>query len=397
MLISIRKVFLNIKIFLSLLTVIIGINVLLLSYLSSSTERLEVLKNQHQLIDKILNTDQKDPKMASIMIAGAVAELELSVKLSDEKVIFDSYLISEQDRFKLTQSLKNSSKDFRDLALIWSESSHLSEVSNLNRLMNARIHYISSIDQLVNFYIQINSKIIMLIQNISILTLIFALFIFLIYRYRLNQIYDDIDQACSIDSDNEKKAIVTKEIEFVMKRLMRKTVQTVSNPNLTHPISSLNNEKGLFTAFNAKKLAKSGNTLFLSLFELDHYTTLVNTLTQEDINSIYKKIAEMIVLYEQPLDITAHLDNGRILFLLSRNSKQSALSDCEKIIHTVEESNFNTSQGKTKVTMSAGFILKTPAKSIDEAIEDTLKLIQKAQQNGGNRVAQLRDKADSYR
>lgn len=397
MLISIRKVFLNIKIFLSLLTILIALNVILLSYLANSTERLEVLKNQHQLIDKILHTDQQDPKMASIMISGAVAELELSTKLSGEKVTFDPYFISEQDRFLLLQSLQTSSKLFRDHALIWSESSHLSEASNLNRLMSARSHYIDSIDHMVDFYVQIHYKTIGLIHNITLFTLVFSLIIFLVYRYRLNQIYDDIDQACSIDSENDKKAIVTKEIEFVMKRLVRKTVQAPSNPNLTHPISGLNNEKGLFTAFNTKKLAKSSNTLFLSLFEIDHYTTLVNTLTTEDINSIYKKIAEMILLYEQPLDVTAHLDNNRIAFLLSRNSKQSALSDCEKIIHTVEESKFNTSQGIMKITMSAGFILKTPAKSIDEAIEDTLKLIQKAQQSGGNRVAQLRDKADSYR
>ena len=50
-----------------------------------------------------------------------------------------------------------------------------------------------------------------------------------------------------------------------------------------------------------------------------------------------------------------------------------------------------------KITLSAGFLLKIPVKSIEEAIDDALKLVEKAKESGGNRIAQLRDRADSYR
>ena len=102
-------------------------------------------------------------------------------------------------------------------------------------------------------------------------------------------------------------------------------------------------------------------------------------------------------MYEQPLDITAQLDDDHIVCVLSRNSKQSAMEDCEKILHSIEESSFNTEKGLMKITLSAGFLLKIPVKSIEEAIDDALKLVEKAKESGGNRIAQLRDRADSYR
>lgn len=263
-------------------------------------------------------------------------------------------------------------------------------------MLNARTAYLGDIDRMIDYQIHIIEESIATTKMTALLVFFLGVLVYLVYRYRLNQIYSDIEKACSIDTDGTKKTVYTQEIDFLLKHVVRKSSQTPLNPNLIHPLSGLNNEKGLLNAFNAKKAGRSGNAVFLGLFEIDQFKTLVSTLSKEDVANIFKKLGEMIGMYEQPLDVIAHLDDDRIVFLMSRSSKQSALAECEKFLHSVEESNFSTSQGIIKITLSGGFLLKPPAKSIDEAVEDALKLIEKGQENGGNRVTQHRNRTDSF-
>jgi len=396
MLISIRKVFFNLKTALLILGIGVTILAAQLFHISQYSERLGALKNQHLLIEKIINTELSDPKMAAILINGAVSEITLSVKLSGEQAFLDSYVNSNEEQASLLRSLEISSQAFRENALVWSEALTISKDSSHARMMNARTAFLSDIDRMIDYQIHIIQESIATAKMVAILLLITGLIVFLLYRYRLNQIYSDIDKACSVDTDGSAKLVSTQEIDFLLKRLIRKSSQGSLNPNLINPLSGLSNEKGLITTFNAKKSGKSGNTVFLSLFEIDHYTSLINTHSKEDMGNLFKKLGDILTMYEQPLDVIAHMENDRLVFLMSRNSKQVALQEAEKIIHTVEESSFTTAQGPLKITLSAGFLLKPPAKSIDEAVEDGLKLIEKAKENGGNRVIQHRNRNDSF-
>ena len=396
MLISIRKVFFNLKTAL----LILGIGGMILTaqlfHISQYSERLGALKNQHLLIDKIINTDLSDPKMAEILIDGAISEISLSVKLSGEQALLDSYVNSNEEQASLLRSLEISSKAFQDNALLWSESLTISQSSARERMMMARSAFLADIDRMIDYQIHIIQESIATAKMVAILLFFTGLIVFFLYRYRLNQIYSDIDKACSIDTDGSLKQVSSQEIDFILKRLVRKSSVSSLNPNLINPLSGLNNEKGLVSTFNAKKAGKSGNTVFLSLFEIDHYTSLVNSLSKEDMGTLLKKLGDILSMYEQPLDVIAHMEDNHLVFLMSRNSKQLAFQESEKIVHTVEESSFNTAQGPIKITLSAGFLLKPPAKSIDEAMEDAQKLIEKAKENGGNRVIQHRNRNDSF-
>lgn len=396
MLISIRKVFFNLKTAL----LILGIGGLVLTaqlfHIAQYSERLGALKNQHLLIEKIIHTDLSDPKMADILINGAVSEISLSVKLSGEEALLDAFVNSNEEQASLLRSLKISSQAFQDNALLWSEALSISKDSAHIRMMSARSAFLADIDRMMDYQIHIIQESIATAKIVAIVLFITGFIVFLLYRYRLNQIYNDIDKACSIDTDGSTKLVSTQEIDFLLKRLVRKSSQSSLNPNLINPMSGLNNEKGLINAFSAKKAGKSGNTVFLSLFEIDHYTSLLNALSKEDMGSIFKKLGEIVNMYEQPMDVIAHTDDNHLVFLMSRNSKQLALNESEKIIHTVEESSFITAQGPIKITLSAGFLLKPPAKSIDESIEEALKLIEKAKETGGNHVAQQRNRHNSH-
>ncbi len=388
--ISIRKIFFNLKIVLLILgagVTILGVQIF---HISQYSERLSALKNQHLLIEKIINTDLSDPKMASILINGAISEIDLSVKLSGQEALLDVFVRSNEEQASLLRSLEISSAAFRDSALIWSESLAISRISENTRMMNAKAAFLADIDRMMDYQVHVINESIATAKMIVIILFFSTIVIFFLYRYRLNQIYQDIDRVCSIDIDGSKKESATQEVDFILKRLLRRSSQNSLNPTLIHPLSGLNNAKGLTALFNAKKAGKSGNMVFLALFEIDQYELIISTFSKEDIENLFKKLGEIISMYEQPLDVIAHMEDDRIAFLLSRNTKQSALQECETIIESVQESSFNAELGPIKITLSAGFLLKPPSKSIDETVDDAIKLIEKAKDNGGNRVAQIR-------
>jgi GGDEF domain-containing protein len=394
---SIHKIFSNLKLFLLFLALGIAFLTLELFHLDEYGEHLSALKNQHLLIEKVITNNTADLKMASIEINGALSEIALSVKHSGEETFLDSILAPGSDQVSLMQTLSASSQNFQDSALFWIEAMPSARNAMHTRMMQSRTIYLRDIDRMVDYQIHLMSKIASTAKLTAVVLFIFIFIIFFLYRYRLNQIYHDIDQACALDLDGTKASVFTKEFDFVLKRLARKSSQITTSPALSHPISGLNNEKGLNTAYNAKKAGRATNTLFLCAFEIDHYTSLVNSLTKEDMATIFKKVGDMISMYEQPLDTIAHLENDRIVFFLSRNSKEIALNECDKIVQSIAESTFSTTKGPIKITLSAGFLLKAPVKSLDDIIEEGIKLIEKAKENGGNRIAQLRGRTDSYR
>jgi GGDEF domain-containing protein len=335
--------------------------------------------------------------MSTIVINGALAEMALSVKLSGEDALLDSIITSQEEHLTLLDALEISSETFRNHVLDWSQSLGTSRQSAAHtNMISVSTPYLVDIDRLMDHQIHLINDAISTAKLIAILLFFIGLGVFFRYRFLLDRIYRDIDKACAVDTDGSQKQVLTQEIDFIVKRLLRRCAQPAVSPNLLHPLSGMNNQKGLITVFNAKKSSRGSNNVFVTLFEIDQYASLVNTLSKDDMASLFKKLGDIISLYEQPLDVLAHMDDDRIIFVMSRNNKQMALEDCEKIIHSVKASGFSTAKGVVKITLSAGFLLKIPVKSVEESAADALKLIQKAKENGGNRVAQLRDRDDSY-
>ncbi len=236
------------------------------------------------------------------------------------------------------------------------------------------------------------------VAKITVLIISFlGLFTFFFYRWRLNQIYRDIKKASSVDTDGTQHEVVTEEIDFIIKRLARKMPLVNTNPTLLHPQSGLNNQKGMLSIYNIKRNTKAMGSTFVALFEIDQHKDLEAKLSKEDMATIYKKLSDILSMYEQPLDILAHLDDNRFAFVMARNSKDLALSEAEKIVASVNDSLFSTQQGMQKITLSGAIVLKIPSKTLEEALSDVAKLVEKAKESGGNRIAQLRDKADMFR
>lgn len=394
---SIRQIFFNLK--MALVVLAIGILVLSVQLMNITqySDHLSTLKNQHFLIKKIISTNLDDLSMAAITLNGDISELALFTKLSTKKAFLDFIFTSKEEQNSLDGALITASTTFQEAALFWLESMPTSREAMHQRMLSSRNLYLIEIDKMMDYQIQrINESI--AIAKITVLFLLFLIIsTFFVYRWRLNQIYRDINQACSLDIEGAKLEATTDEINFIVKRLARRMPTANTNPFLLHPLSGINSEKGMLSSYSAKGSQKKSNTLFLVVFEIDQYTSLSNLLSKEEMGGIFKKLGEIIAMYEQPLDIIAHLDDDRFAFLMARKNKDTALSETEKIVSSVRDSIFATTQGATKITLSAGFILKIPAKSLDDSLLDAKKVAEKAKNSGGNRVAQLRDQVDSFR
>ena len=397
MLLSIQKIFFNLKLALFVMGVGVSLLGLELVNITHYSQRLSELKTQHILIDTIISQDFSDKQMAAITLNGNLSRLSLAVKLSDNNTLLDSFIPTTQEQKSLYEALELSSSAFKDAALFWSESTSHGQKTMYDQMIVKRNAYLADISTMIDYEIQMINTSIELAKNTVMVLIVLGLIFFMLYSYRLNQIYRDINRACSVDIDGTKPEVKMQEMDFIIKRLSRKAPIVNTAQSLLNPQSGLNNEKGMLTLFNAKKGTKSSNSMFVALFEIDGYTNVSNALTKEEMGAMYKKIGDIITMYEQPLDVIAHLDSNQFVFLMSRTSKDIALSDAEKIVHSVHDSSFNTAKGAVKITLSGGFLLKTPASTLESAIGDAKKILTKSKESGGNRVAQLREKADQYR
>jgi len=394
---SIRQIFFNLKMSLLILGSGITLLAIILVSISQYSQRLGALKNQHILIKKITATSLQDSDMASITINGDISELALFAKLSNKETLLDSILSSDEEQKSLSRTLISTSATFQESALFWLESMPISREAMYERMISARNLYLIEIDSMIDYQIRLINESVVVAKITALIVALLGLITFFFYQWRLNQIYRDIKKAYSVDTDGTQHEVVTEEIDFIIKRLARKIPVINTNPTLLHPQSGLNNQKGMLSIYNIKRNNKTIGSLFVILLEIDQQKDLETKLSKDEMATVYKKLADILSMYEQPLDILAHLDNNRFAFLMARNSKDLALNEAEKIVESVKESIFTTQQGIHKITLSGGIILKIPSKTLEESLLDVVKLVEKAKESGGNRIAQLRDKADMFR
>lgn len=397
MLLSIRKIFFNLKLILLFLNVgfvLVGIQIF---HLSQYGDRLSALKNQHALIEKIISVDFSDPAMANILVDGGIAEITLSVKLSGREALLDTFIASNEEQASLLRSLELSSNAFNDSAMVWVQS-HGDDTKNIlfQQMMSARAAYLNDINHMVDYQINIQNESILTLKMTVLILIAIFFSTYMIYSRRLSQIYGDIHSLSFMDSESEKHTILFKEMDFISKRMAKKgSTGAAATTGLIHPISGLANRQGLINLYNSKKTAKA-STNYLCLFQIDEIDKFTKELSSDDLGILYKKLAHVVSLYEDPLDVSAHLEDDTIVFILARSSKNDALQTCEHIVETFAHTPVLFSTGTQKATLSGGFLLKAPSQSLDNTIDEARKLLAIALENGGNKIAQLRPKGDMY-
>lgn len=213
---------------------------------------------------------------------------------------------------------------------------------------------------------------------------------------RLSQIQVDIKNLTQEQDDMTD--FVTSEAESISKHMGRTTkTPTAQNPAYLDDVSGINSFKGFVHEFSEKKSQKLGNYTAICVFAIDKLTELEMGYSQEFSEALVKKVSFMLSLYRQHNDVIGRLDHNQFAILLSRQDKTSAINDCELIRKSVEETPFKSSDGSSvNVTLSGGFVQKASTQNLAEVTTKANKVLSMSIQHGGNRIAQLRDKASSF-
>ena len=157
------------------------------------------------------------------------------------------------------------------------------------------------------------------------------------------------------------------------------------------PITEISNYKGLLHAF-ANRKSKEGGSLAVCVFDIDDFKSLDREYPKSFTQMVLKKIAFMLSLYVQHTDILARTDYSQFTLVLSRNSLDQALKECDRIRKSVEETAFKVPQGNSiRITISGGLSPKAGNVSLEESIEMSRGILAKAQTMGKNSIKQARD------
>ena len=399
--VSIKKVFSHIRILMVVITLLLG----LLSYnvyeRSVSFSKIDKLQSIKAKSNEIAHLDYDDLDLSIIQFHGTynIMKIELSklksLRNADRigSMFFEYMPVYDQDLAQLSTLMR----DFESAAEDYYSNvkAKLKErKANLEKANSALAYKINSMIIKNSAY---EKKKFALEIYLTLFTFLVVLLATLWYSRQLKNIYRDIESLFSVDTDGSKdKTVYTQEVEVINKRMSRKP-SLEESPDLIDPVTEINNYKGLLQVYANMKSKNEHNFVAVCLFEIDYFKELDEKYPKEFIQTVLKKIAFIISLNKQHHDVVGRCDKAQFCVVFSRNSKEQAYKDCETIRNTIADTVFKVPRGEAlKLTVSGGFTIKPGNKTLAQAIEQAKEIVVTAQENGRNRIAQLRDHAEKF-
>ena len=394
---SIKQIFNNISSTLLALSLILGILTIITFTLNYSVEKTDLLLHQKALIKEAYNLGRDDIQLSNIQLRGIIDNLKYDITKMENafsydilgNYVFGHHLEYEKDLEQLTikQLLYIEAADeYYDQSLEELET-------RLDEYDFAQAEYESKLFELEEKHLIYEAEKFNFIQYIIYLAFIISLLATLWFTRRLSFVYKDLKTLYSVDLESKGRMYLTEEAEMITKRMSRKPTAT-ENPAFIDPVTEVNNYKGLLHGF-ANRKGNASASLTVCVFSLDKFKDIEAKYKKDLANQILKKIAFVFSLYEQHTDVLGRIDYDQFVLVLNRNTKDAVLNDCEQIRKSIEETKFRAPKGEAiKVTVSGGFVVKTPNKPLDQTIAQAKEILTAAISQGGNRIAQLRDHAE---
>ncbi len=394
--ISIKKIFTSINIlFLFFILILAFIGLIMLGE-HNSQKQIKILQKHEMDIKNIKNINTNDKTLDLIEFESISVELSHNLKNyfntfnTFEPISFLSSSDTDTENFDIfknmtLQFIANTKKYFKN------------RDTKINKLQFEKNYDMlhSMIFDMLNERISAEHKQFETREMIIYFALIIGLiFLFVVYK-QLDFILQDIVSLYGVTSKDDPYEIKTMEVEAITTKFKLDSQSNSENPAHIDKLTKFKNLKGVIHTFNTTKAIRKHNLLSICVFDIDHYDILKRKFDNDFLELIRKKIAFIISLYEQPIDIIGAFDESKFILIMARNSKKEALDECEKIRNSVEETFFKIPNGeKLIVTISGGFITKPLNKSIDDSIQHTMDILKKAQVKGTNQIAQLSNYAE---
>jgi len=394
---SIKSIFDNISRALIALTVVLGLIATITFTLNSSVEKVDLLLHQKALIQEAYNLGREDIQLSNIQLKGIVNNIKFDITKMRDAFGYDilgNYVYGHSIPYM------NDLEQLTIKQLLYIEAAenyYYQSLEDLEERLDeydfAQAEYEAKLFELEEKHLIYENEKFNALQYLIYLSFLISLISALWFTRRLAFVYSDLKTLYSVDLESKGRMYLTEEAEMITKRMSRKPTAN-ENPAFIDPVTEINNYKGLLHGF-ANRKGNNGAVLAVCVFSLDNFRDVEKTYKKDLANQILKKIGFMFSLYEQHTDVLGRIDYDQFVLVLNRASKDIALNDCEQIRKNIEETKFKAPKGEViKVTVSGGFVVKTPNKQLDQTIAHAKEILGAAIKQGGNRIAQLRDHSE---
>ena len=391
---SINKIFSNLGVVLMGLTLCMGFILVGVLEEKNPYSQIKNLQTQKQIIEILVNLTKDNSGLTLIKLNSKSTELR---NKADELRQLNKYdyignlvlnikreFLSDLDKLSVLITKFNESTSqyyVNDNVTTKDNEKLLNAFNDINKFLDLMIvKNISYLEQKFNIR-----------QYITLFSFLIILVATLWYKRRLNSIYLDISYLFAINENKKDYNFFSEEASAIQLRIGRKS-SSLNNKNMLDPVTKINNYDGMINDYNNKKNVKNINFVSVTVFEIDNFSKQNRVFQQEFTQTILKKVAFNISLYEQATDIIARTDYNQFTIILSRDSKEQSFKDADIIRQSISEINFvEPSKGKVTITLSGGFIIIPNNKHLSDSIKEAKKLLLYAQKTGKNFIAQTKD------
>lgn len=393
--ISIKNVFKNLSLILILFVLMIASAVLFTYEQNNSFIKTDILNEQKNIIRALKQIDKKDLEIALIQYNGKSTELQHQVnKLHDlyQYDITGKYFLNNSNEYNNDlNKLSDLIDKFNTEAYIYYKPSKQNPTDIKKNFDNSYISLNYHINKMLFKNIEYNKQKLQLSIKLILGAFAFALLVSLWYYSRLKKIYTDISYLQSPAKSKKNYQIKTMEADAINIR-MKKKPETKENSTNIDPITNINNNKGLVNDYSVKKNLKESNFTSVTVLEIDNFSKTNRAFNQEFSQTVLKKIAYTISLFEQPTDVIARSDYNQFTVVLSRETREKAFKDMEAIREAISELKFVTqTKVSVQITVSGGFFIKTNNVALNNAITEAKQILEFAKEGDKNRILQKRD------
>lgn len=392
---SIKKIFNNIILFLSFITVVSGVAVLFTVEQNNSYKKIDILNEQKQIISTLKKIDKKDVEIALIQFNGKSTELLYQTQKLHALHEYDfvgTYILKTSDEYtSQLNTLTELINTYNSSAYAYYKSSNNNNNNTAVVFSNAYKNINNHISNIIFKNITYDKTKLNFMYDLALGIFVLILLFSLIFYKKLKRISADLAFLQSPSANHEKYEIYSIEADAIFLKMNRKPTISQNSSNID-PVTGINNNKGLANAYSEKKGLKENNFTALTIIEVDNFSKTNKTFPQDFTQNILKKIASIISMYEQATDVIARSDYNEFTVILSRPNAKKALEEIEQIRQSIEELNFTTpNREPVTITISGGFYIKPHNISLTNAIQEAKSILEYAKQNGGNRISQKKD------
>ena len=394
---SIKKIFKNLSLFLFGVSLFAGISFLITIDNANSHIKINNLNNQKSIVSTLLNLPKNSIEIVVIELNGK--SKQLSIEIEKLRTLYsynfiEKYLLSNSKEYLSDlDELASLSVSFSKEASLYYEKESQNGSETKEELEKKASLLTAKIDSIVLKAFTYNQAKFDIHKNIALLAFILILAGFIWYKKRLEAIYKDLEFLFHINYENH--TIFSEEVGAISLRIQKKPV-VISDQTMIDPVTEINNLKGLSNSYTQKRGMKDENFTSLSILEIDNFSITNKAYSQELTQAILKKIAYIISLHEQAADVIARTDYNQFTIIFSRAKKEESFTEIDNIRKSVSELKISSPElGEIKITLSGGHIIKPNNLSLEEAILQAKKVLRHAQENGKNKISQVKDLAQS--